>query len=163
MEDKNTSRILNPMKFRAAAFDHMQSENAGYSNYSYWKSTIRTFFKNKAVLLLTIVIIGIIIMSFVYPILSPIDPNEVSLFPMTWNKRPSADHWFGTDALGRDIWTRAWYGVRNSFLLAFAIALSDVGIGMIVGAVWGYNKKLDPIMSSPISPPRFIWCCWPIS
>ena len=59
---------------------------------------------------------------------------------------PSMEHWFGTDQLGRDIWTRAWYGVRNSFMLAFCIALSDVGIGMIVGAIWGYNKKLDPIM-----------------
>ena len=146
MEAKNTNRTLNPLKFRAAVFDHMQSEDIGYSNYSYWKSTIRTFFKNKAVLLLTVLIIGIIIMSFVYPIVSPVDPNEVSLFPMTWNKRPTKDHWFGTDTLGRDIWTRAWYGVRNSFLLAFAIALSDVGIGMIVGAIWGYNKKLDPIM-----------------
>ncbi|MBE5775036.1 MAG: ABC transporter permease [Clostridiales bacterium] len=146
MEAKNTNRTLNPLKFRAAVFDHMQSEDIGYSNYSYWKSTIRTFFKNKAVLLLTILIVGIIIMSFVYPIVSPVDPNEVSLFPMTWNKRPTKDHWFGTDTLGRDIWTRAWYGVRNSFLLAFAIALSDVGIGMIVGAIWGYNKKLDPIM-----------------
>lgn len=146
MEGNNTNRVLNPMKFRAAVFDHMQSEDAGYSNYSYWKSTIRTFFKNKAVLLLTVLIIGIIIMSFVYPIVSPIDPNEVSLFPMTWNQRPTKDHWFGTDTLGRDIWTRAWYGVRNSFMLAFAIALSDVGIGMIVGAIWGYNKKLDPIM-----------------
>lgn len=146
MENMNENRVLNPLKFRAAVFDHLSSEDIGYSNYSYWKSTLRTFFKNKAVLLLVILIAAIIVMSFVYPIASPIDPNEVSLFPLTWNQRPSAEHWFGTDTLGRDIWTRAWYGVRNSFILAFCIALSDVGIGMIVGAIWGYNKKLDPIM-----------------
>ena len=146
MENMNEKRVLNPLKFRAAVFDQMNSEDIGYSNYSYWKSTLRTFFKNKAVLLLVILIAAIIVMSFVYPMVSSVDPNEVSLFPLTWNKRPSADHWFGTDTLGRDIWTRAWYGVRNSFILAFCIALSDVGIGMIVGAIWGYNKKLDPIM-----------------
>jgi len=146
MENKTTNRVLNPLKFRAAVFDNMLSEDIGYSNYSYWRSTIRTFFKNKAVLALVILIALIIVMSFVYPILSPVDPGKVSLFPLTWNNRPSAEHWFGTDQLGRDIWTRAWYGVRNSFLLAFCIALSDVGIGMIVGAIWGYNKKLDPIM-----------------
>ena len=136
MENMNEKRVLNPLKFRAAVFDQMNSEDIGYSNYSYWKSTLRTFFKNKAVLLLVILIAAIIVMSFVYPIVSPVDPNEVSLFPLTWNQRPSAEHWFGTDTLGRDIWTRAWYGVRNSFILAFCIALSDVGIGMIVGAIF---------------------------
>ncbi len=137
---------LNPLKFRAKVFDQMLSEDTGYSNYSYWRSTFRTFFKNKAVMVLVVLIIAIIVMSFVYPMVSPVDPNKVSLYRKQWNNRPSWEHLFGTDALGRDIWTRAWYGVRNSFLLAFCIALSDVGIGMIVGALWGYNKKLDPIM-----------------
>ena len=137
---------LNPLKFRAKVFDQMASEDTGYSNYSYWRSTFRTFFKNKAVMILVILIAAIIVMGFLYPAISDIDPNKVSLKRKEWNQRPTWEHWFGTDQLGRDIWTRAWYGVRNSFLLAFCIALSDVGIGMIVGAIWGYNKKLDPIM-----------------
>ena len=137
---------VNPLKFKAKVFDQMASEDTGYSNYSYWRSTFRTFFKNKAVMLLVILIVAIIVMGFLYPVISDIDPNKVSLKRKEWNQRPTWEHWFGTDQLGRDIWTRAWYGVRNSFLLAFCIALSDVGIGMIVGAIWGYNKKLDPIM-----------------
>ena len=142
MENMN----LNPLKFKAKVFDQMASEDTGYSNYSYWRSTFRTFFRNKAVMLLVILIVAIIVMGFVYPMVSDIDPNKVSLKRKEWNQRPTWEHWFGTDQLGRDIWTRAWYGVRNSFMLAFCIALSDVGIGMIVGAIWGYNKKLDPIM-----------------
>ncbi len=142
MENMN----VNPLKFKAKVFDQMASEDTGYSNYSYWRSTFRTFFKNKAVMLLVILIVAIIVMGFVYPMVSDIDPNKVSLKRKEWNQRPTWEHWFGTDQLGRDIWTRAWYGVRNSFMLAFCIALSDVGIGMIVGAIWGYNKKLDPIM-----------------
>ena len=142
MENMN----LNPLKFKAKVFDQMASEDTGYSNYSYWRSTFRTFFRNKAVMLLVILIVAIIVMGFVYPMVSDIDPNKVSLKRKEWNQRPTWEHWFGTDQLGRDIWTRASYGVRNSFMLAFCIALSDVGIGMIVGAIWGYNKKLDPIM-----------------
>lgn len=142
----NTQKTLNPLKFRAAVFDNMLSEDAGYSNYSYWRSTIRTFFKSKAVLALVILISAIILMSFIYPIVSDVDPNEVSYFRKDRNQPPSAEHWFGTDNAGSDIWARSWYGVRNSFLLALCIAISDVGIGMIVGAIWGYNKKLDPIM-----------------
>lgn len=144
--NQTTNRILNPLKFRAAVFDNSLSEDTGYSNYSYWRSTIRTFFKNKAVLALVVLIGLILAMSFLYPVFSSVDPNAVTMKPLEWNLRPSAEHWFGTDALGRDIWARAWYGARNSFLLALCIACSDVGIGTIVGALWGYNKKLDPIM-----------------
>lgn len=140
------NRILDPLKFRSAVFDYQLSEDTGYSNYSYWRSTIRTFFKNKAVLALVVLIGAILVMSFAYPIFSTVDPYAVTLRPLEWNLRPSAEHLFGTDTLGRDIWARAWYGARNSFLLGFCIACSDVGIGMIVGALWGYNKKMDPVM-----------------
>ncbi len=140
------SAAVNPEKFRAAIFDNIQSEEIGFSNYSYWRSTLHTFFRNKAVLCLVVLITALIIMSFVYPIVSDTDPTQVSIMPLEWNIRPNAQHLFGTDTLGRDIWARAWYGARNSFLLAFCIAISDVGLGMIVGAIWGYNKKLDPIM-----------------
>ena len=139
-------RPLDPVKFRAAAFDQDLSEETGYSNYSYWRSTIRTFFKSWSVRILVALVGAILIMSFLYPIFSDVDPTKVSLFPWEWNKRPSAEHWFGTDALGRDIFARAWYGARNSFLLGFCIALSDVGLGVLAGSLWGYNKKLDPFM-----------------
>ena len=138
--------ILTPEKFCAAIFDHEASEEGGYSNYSYWRSTFRTFFKSKSVCIMVAIVIGLLIMSFLYPVLSDVDPSVLSLSPKDWNKRPSAEHWFGTDTVGRDIWARAWYGARNSFLLAFAIACSDIGIGTIMGALWGYNKKMDPIM-----------------
>ena len=138
--------VLNPDKFRGALFDQLASEDTGYSNYSYWRSTFRTFFKSKAVCLLVALVSAIILMSFLYPLFSDTDPTKISLMFLDWNQKPSAEHWFGTDQLGRDIWARAWYGARNSFLLGFCIALSDVGIGMIVGALWGYNRKLDPFM-----------------
>ena len=147
MESKKMpNAALNPLKFRAAVFDNMSREDKGFSNYSYWRSTIRTFFRNKAVVVLVGLVFAMIVMSILYPVFSDVDPTEVSLFPLDWNLRPSAEHWFGTDTLGRDIWARAWYGCRNSFLLGFCIALSDVGFGMIAGALWGYNKKLDPFM-----------------
>ena len=146
MEDnkKRPNLMLDPVKFKAAIYDNAASEDAGFSNYSYWRSTIRTFFKSKAVIVLVTLVVFLIVMSVVYPIVSDVDPTAVVRKPLEWNKRPSKDHWFGTDQLGRDIWARAWYGTRNSFLLGFAIACSDVGFGMIAGALWGYNKKLDP-------------------
>ncbi|MBQ7491881.1 MAG: ABC transporter permease [Clostridia bacterium] len=145
-QEKRPNALLDPLKFRAAVYDQIRSEDAGFSNYSYWRSTLRTFFKSKAVVLLVGVVILLILMSVFYPIFSDVDPTRISRLPLEWNLRPSREHWFGTDTLGRDIWARAWYGVRNSFLLGFAIACSDVGFGTIAGALWGYNKKLDPFM-----------------
>lgn len=55
--------------------------------------------------------------------------------------------WFGTDALGRDIWTRAWRGTRISLLIAFAAVLLDILIGTAWGAVCGwYGGKTDLIL-----------------
>lgn len=95
MESKKMpNAVLNPLKFRAAVFDTINSENTGFSNYSYWRSTIRTFFKNKAVVVLVALVFAMIVMSIFYPIFSDVDPTAVSLFPLDWNLRPSAEHWF---------------------------------------------------------------------
>lgn len=55
--------------------------------------------------------------------------------------------WFGTDSLGRDMWTRLWRGTRVSLLIALAAVVSDVIIGVVFGAIAGYyGGKLDMIM-----------------
>ncbi len=55
--------------------------------------------------------------------------------------------WFGTDALGRDIWTRVWRGTRVSLLIAFAAVLLDLMVGTVWGAVCGwYGGKTDLIL-----------------
>ncbi len=132
--------------FEKIHFDDKFSEEGGYSNYSYWKSTIRTFFKSKICIFLVILMLVLVVFSFTYPIFSKVDPNQVTLDMDQWNTKSSREHWFGTDGLGRDIWARTWYGTRNSLLLAIIIALIEVGVGSIVGAFWGYVKKIDPIM-----------------
>ncbi|MDA3811814.1 MAG: ABC transporter permease [Spirochaetaceae bacterium] len=124
-----------------------KAEQTGYSNYSYWRSTFRTFINNRLSLFLLITIGTLVLMSLIYPVLASIDPNKVDLDSSLWNQRPSLQHLFGTDGLGRDMWARTWYGTRTSILLAFTIAFFDVGIGVIAGSVWGYVKKSDHIMT----------------
>ena len=51
-EANRPAAALNPLKFRAVIYNNMDSEDIGFSNYSYWKSTLRTLFKNKAVVAL---------------------------------------------------------------------------------------------------------------
>jgi oligopeptide transport system permease protein len=53
---------------------------------------------------------------------------------------------FGTDGVGRDIWARVWFGTRTSFLLSIAVAVFQVGLGVVIGALWGFYRKLDTVM-----------------
>ncbi|GAI71326.1 unnamed protein product, partial [marine sediment metagenome] len=60
---------------------------------------------------------------------------------------PSSEHWFGTDALGRDIWCRIWIGARVSLFIAFVSALSQMIIGIIIGSISGLSGgKVDMII-----------------
>lgn len=132
--------------FENLNYDERTSEDGGYSNYSYWRSTIRTFFKSKLSTFLVVLIVVLVVFSFCYPLFSKVDPNQITLDMDLWNTKSSSKHWFGTDGLGRDIWARTWYGTKNSLLLAMVIALVEVGVGSIVGAFWGYVRKMDAIM-----------------
>ncbi|MDR1643433.1 MAG: ABC transporter permease [Clostridiales bacterium] len=125
--------------------DPASLEMTGFSNYSYWGSTLRTFAKSKLSIILISVIGILVAFSFIYPIFGT-DPNTVYLDTTKWNQKASLAHPFGTDGLGRDIFSRTWHGTRNSLMLAMAIALVEIGVGTIVGAFWGYMRNLDPIM-----------------
>ncbi|BDH63029.1 cytochrome c550 [Lysinibacillus sp. PLM2] len=84
-----------------------------------------------------IIILGVIVLfSFLVPFISPYDPDKIDL--VNKFKPPSADHWFGTDEVGRDIFTRIFYGARLSLgvgLLVIAIASL---IGIVIGSISGY-------------------------
>jgi oligopeptide transport system permease protein len=133
--------------FQIAEFNELEAEKTAYSNYSYWYSTFRTFFKSKVSAFLLTLMFLLVLMSFLYPILSKTDPNQLALDPGLWNNKPDAKHLFGTDGLGRDIWSRTWYGTRTSLKLSLIVALIDVGVGTIAGALWGYVRKIDRFMT----------------
>ncbi|MBB6479957.1 ABC transporter permease subunit [Spirochaeta isovalerica] len=133
--------------FTFAPWNPEAAEETGYSHYSYWRSTFRTFIKNRLSLTLLIIMGVLVLFSLLYPVLASVDPNKVALDSSLWNRKPDFSHIFGTDGLGRDIWVRTWYGTRTSILLAFTIAFFDVGIGVVAGALWGYVRKSDQIMT----------------
>lgn len=135
--------------FEKVEFNECEAEHTAYSNYSYWKSTIRTFFKSNLSKFLVGIVVVFTLMSFLYPIFSNVDPiTPVTPFhPELANNPPSTEYWFGTDNLGRDMWSRTWHGTKTSLQLGFIVALFDVGIGTIMGAIWGYVPKMDRIMT----------------
>ncbi len=103
---------------------------------TYWKDVWRTFRKNRTALISLLVITLLILMVIFGPMLNEFDyrTNDYSAI----NQPPNAVHWFGTDNMGRDIWTRVWEGGRISLLIAVLATLIPEVIGMLIGGVSGY-------------------------
>ena len=78
------------------------------------------------------------------PFLGTVDPQSVA--PLDRLKPPSWEHWFGTDALGRDVYSRVIYGARVSLSIGIAVAILSTLLGLIIGLVTGFIRWLDPIV-----------------
>lgn len=135
-------------KFAFATFDVLKSERIAGPRYSYWKSVFQTFFRRKTAVFWLVLLLSLTLLSFVQPLLSGYDPSFMPNIntPSTWHQKPSAEHWFGTDDRGNDLFDVVWAGARMSLSIAFVAAAINIGVGILVGAVWGYSKRLDPIL-----------------
>lgn len=83
-----------------------------------------------------IVLAGIILMSVFAPLIAPYDPLEVNIKNSL--QQPSAQHWLGTDAIGRDLLSRVIYGGRQSIILAVVATALSMLVGLIIGVIAGY-------------------------
>ncbi|WP_370295041.1 ABC transporter permease [Rossellomorea marisflavi] len=112
---------------------------------SYWKDAWKRLVKNKLAMLGLSFLIGLVVMAIFGPIISPHDVTKQILADQ--NLPPSASHWFGTDDMGRDVFTRTWYGARISLFVGFMAALIDFVIGILYGGISGYKGgKTDNVM-----------------
>ncbi|MCQ1835250.1 ABC transporter permease [Neorhizobium galegae] len=83
-----------------------------------------------------IVITILVLTAIVAPLIAPYDPNVINLGNTL--KPPSAEHWFGTDELGRDIMSRIIYGTRISLTIITIVSVIVGPIGLLVGTTAGY-------------------------
>ena len=109
------------------------------------KQFLKTFFSGKQVYVGTIILIVVVLGAICAPLISPYDPNEQNL--MNALAKPGTEHWFGTDDLGRDIFSRIIYGSRISMIVAL-VSTAIAGVcGMIIGLIAGYfGGKIDAII-----------------
>ena len=61
--------------------------------------------------------------------------------------RPNSEYWFGTDNLGQDYWCQVWYAAQISIKLALIVALGECVVGITIGCIWGYVRKLDRLFT----------------
>ena len=142
--------------FRRVDLNDLESEKITAPRYSYWKSVFRVFFRKKANFWFLGLLAFVIIFAFVYPAIFGYDRFANLLDPASKHLTPKkaidyfgfSIHWIlGTGASGGSTFDAIWYGSRISISLAFICGAINMTLGVIVGALWGFSKKLDIFMT----------------
>lgn len=87
-----------------------------------------------------VIVLTLIAMALVPQIFTTLDPNKSVLLDRF--QGPSAEHWFGTDQQGRDLYSRIIYGTRNSIMIGFGVVAISSSFALILGVVSGYYGGL---------------------
>jgi peptide/nickel transport system permease protein len=100
-------------------------------HHSEWRRIGRVYFSRKLYLIGFIIVVIIFVLAIFAPLLARYDPITTDLRGVL--EQPSAQHWLGTDALGRDILSRIIYGTRTSLEIGFSAVFAAAFVGMLMG------------------------------
>ncbi|MBM7702566.1 ABC transporter permease [Metabacillus iocasae] len=123
--------------FEPASIDAREAERISKPSLSFWKDVTIRFRKNKLAMFGIVLLVLLVFMAIFGPMMTPYDYKTNDL--LNSNQPPSVDHWFGTDDLGRDMFTRTWEGARISLFIGISAALIDLFIGVLWGSIAGYR------------------------
>lgn len=141
--------------FTRVDHNELESEKITAPRYSYWKSVFRVFFRNKVNIVILSLLLFMILFAYIYPSLTHYDPYANLMDPNSKHLSPAAAmsyfgkniQWIlGAGASGESTFDAIWNGSRISISLAFICGAINMTIGVLVGAVWGFSKKVDAFM-----------------
>jgi ABC-type dipeptide/oligopeptide/nickel transport system permease subunit len=124
------------------AIDVRQSRTA---HHSLWRMRWTIFSQNKPAVVGGCFVVLLVLLALFAPYIAPYPYNQGSV--MDAYGKPSAAHWFGTDAVGRDVLSRLIYSLRNACIVGFGAEAIELTIGLLVGAIAGYiGGKTDTLL-----------------
>ncbi len=142
MENKFTPT---PDMFTPALDERADAEKITRPTIKYWADVWRRLKQNKLAMVGLTIIILMIIFAIVGPMVSGIHYAEQEFGNI--NVKPNSEFPFGTDSLGRDLFTRVSFGARYSLLIAILAALTNLTIGVLYGGIAGMRGgRVDTIM-----------------
>ncbi|MBA4493731.1 ABC transporter permease [Paenactinomyces guangxiensis] len=146
----NATKDLTPDLFQPVQIEDSDKNSLSRESVGFWKDAWRRFLSNKGAILGLILIFVIGFFALVGPSMNSYT-YQVQDFKSLNQESFTGDHYFGTDDLGRDVWTRTWYGAKVSLLIAFLAAFFDLVIGVTFGGISGYfGGRIDNIMQRMI-------------
>jgi len=143
---QSPTRMPEKQLFDFAEYKPQDAERIGYSEYSYWKSVWRNFLKNKPAVIMSIVFIVLFVFTFIAGPIGKYDVRNLRIEDSLMFTQPNGEFWFGTDNMGRDYWAQVWHATRSSILFAVLVSVGQISVGVIIGLVWGYVRKMDTPM-----------------
>lgn len=136
---------LTPDLFQREIAPEQAAEALQRPSLTYWQDAWRRFRKNRLATAGLLVLAVIALMAIVGPYMRPYSFSHQDLDHTA--EPPNADHWFGTDELGRDNFVRLWMGARVSLFIGVVAALLDLLVGITYGGVSAYfGGSIDDIM-----------------
>ncbi len=105
---------------------------------------LRRFLRHRLAVMGSAVILLLILMALAAPLIAPIDPVFVDLRAAA--KPPDSTHWLGTDAVGRDVWSRVVYAIRVSLSVGIIAVGISVAIALLLGTISGYFGGLTDMI-----------------
>ncbi len=160
LTDLNEFQLSDEELFSLVDHDELASERITAPRYSYWQSVFRVFFRKKINIVILALLAVIIVFAYVYPIvigydaevdpfMNLLDPESKHLGPLEAMSRFGYSiHWIlGSGAKGESTFDAIWYGSSISLSLAFICAAINMTVGVVIGAIWGFSKKVDIVMT----------------
>lgn len=137
------------MQLNSDSFCPLQQQGpvagAPLTTTSYHQDVWRRLKKNKLAMLGLYIILFIVLIAIIGPWLSSLSYSDQNL--NATNRPPSAEHLFGTDNLGRDLFIRVLYGARISLSIGIVASLINLTIGVVYGGIAGYfSGRVDRVM-----------------
>lgn len=146
--------------FAPVDHDDLASEKITAPRYSYWHSVFRVFFKKKINIIILSLLAVVLVFTYIYPAVihynAEVDPFINLMDSTAKHLSPAAAmdkfghniHWIlGAGASGQSTFDAIWYGSSISVTLALICALINMTVGVAIGAVWGFSKKIDMFMT----------------
>ncbi|MBS4534710.1 ABC transporter permease [Clostridium sp. D2Q-14] len=151
---------LSKDKFIIEGKESSEAEAIVRPSLTYWADAWRRLKSNKMAIIAMTILIIITLAAIFAPIFSSYDYRTGDL--LKTNLKPSSEHWFGTDELGRDLYVRVWEGTRISLFIGIVVALLNFTIGVLYGGISGYiGGSVDNLMMRFVdilfSIPYLIW------
>ncbi|QDR82394.1 ABC transporter permease [Sporomusa termitida] len=137
------------MRLHSDSFAPLLRNSPAEANFppstTYWQDAWQRLQKNKLAIIGLYTLALIVVIAIIGPWLSPFSYSDQDLSQT--NQPPSAEHWFGTDNLGRDLFIRVLYGARVSLAIGVAASLINLTIGVVYGGLAGVlGGRTDRIM-----------------
>ena len=131
--------------FEPLAGEHPAQEGPGRPPAGYWQDAWHRLKQNKPALAGLGIVLLLALLAATGPYLSGHTYYDQDLQMVS--QAPSSSYWFGTDALGRDLFTRVWYGARISLTIGLATSLICLVLGVLYGGISGYaGGRVDEVM-----------------